>query len=111
MKAGLLAGLAAAGLAGLAAAAAERVSYDGYKVVRVSVGDEEERVRRVVADLGLATWKGAPQAGGLADIVVPPHQVEAFDSRMAGLAATTMHADLGASIAAEAGSAGSYAGM
>ncbi len=80
----------------------QQVSYDGYKVVRVSVGDDVDKVRSVVADLGLATWKGMPRAGAFADIVVPPHHVEDFVSRIADLSSTTMHHDLGAAMAEEA---------
>jgi|SRR3569833_67328 len=87
----------------------QKVSYDGYKVVRVSVGDELSHINDIVAELGLTTWKGAPKANSPADIVVPPAQVAAFHSRIDGLEAVTMHEDLGASMKAE-GSYESYAG-
>jgi hypothetical protein len=79
----------------------QKVSYDGYKVFRVSVGDQVAKVNDVVSSLGLTTWKGAPKAGAFADIVVPPTKIDAFADRIAGLDATTMHDDLGASIAEE----------
>ncbi|KAB5522881.1 hypothetical protein GE09DRAFT_1043889 [Coniochaeta sp. 2T2.1] len=90
-------------LASAAAAAPrpERVSYDGYKVFRVDVGNLVGKVNDVVASLGLATWKGAPKAGAAADIVVPPAKVEAFAKEIEGLNAVTMHEDLGASISEE----------
>ena len=98
----------------LASAAAvakpESVSYDGYKVFRVAVGDEVAKVNDVVSGLGLATWKGAPRAGAFADIVVPPTKIESFAEKVAGLDTVTMHEDLGASIAEES-SFHTYAGM
>ncbi|KAJ0163190.1 Metallocarboxypeptidase A-like protein [Colletotrichum tanaceti] len=83
---------------------AKRVSYDGTKVFRVSVGDEVDRVNGVVDKLRLSTWKGAPRAGAMADIVVPPADVAAFEAAMAGMNVTTMHEDLGAAIADESDS-------
>ncbi|WQF87076.1 Putative peptidase M14, carboxypeptidase A, carboxypeptidase, activation peptide [Colletotrichum destructivum] len=84
-----------------AAGSAKRVSYDGTKVFRVSVGDEVDRINSVVDKLQLSTWKGAPRAGALADIVVPPTEVAAFEAEIAGMNVTTMHEDLGAAIADE----------
>ncbi|KAF9869950.1 hypothetical protein CkaCkLH20_12559 [Colletotrichum karsti] len=95
--------VAAASAASVAAGSAKRVSYDGTKVFRVSVGDEVDRVNDIVSKLQLTTWKGAPRAGAMADIVVPPTEVEAFNAEIAGLNVTTMHEDLGASIADESG--------
>ncbi|TDZ33813.1 Metallocarboxypeptidase A-like protein [Colletotrichum spinosum] len=92
---------AAASAASVAGANSKRVSYDGTKVFRVSVGDEVDRINSVVSKLQLSTWKGAPRAGALADIVVPAGQVGAFEAEVAGLNVTTMHEDLGASIADE----------
>lgn len=79
----------------------QRVSYDGYKVFRVSVGKEVAKVNDIVSSLGLTTWKGAPRAGAFADIVVPPTKLEAFADKVVGMDATTMHEDLGASISEE----------
>jgi hypothetical protein len=84
-----------------AVAKPEKVSYDGYKVVRVAVGDQLAKINDVVSSLGLATWKGAPRAGAFADIVVPPTKLGAFTEKVAGLDVLTMHEDLGASIAEE----------
>ncbi|KAK3934265.1 zinc carboxypeptidase [Diplogelasinospora grovesii] len=78
-----------------------RVSYDGHKVFRVSVGQEVAKVNGIVSKLGLTTWKGAPRAGAFADIVVPPAQVSAFTAEITGMDTITMHEDLGASIAEE----------
>ncbi|TID06472.1 Metallocarboxypeptidase A-like protein [Colletotrichum higginsianum] len=90
-----------ASAASVAAGSAKRVSYDGTKVFRVSVGDEVDRINSVVDKLQLSTWKGAPRAGALADIVVPPTEVAAFEAEIAGMNVTTMHEDLGAAIADE----------
>ncbi|KAK1984967.1 zinc carboxypeptidase [Colletotrichum cereale] len=93
--------VAAASAASIAAESPEPVSYDGTKVFRVSVGDEVDRVNGVVSKLQLSTWKGAPRAGAFADIVVPAADVGAFEAEIAGMNVTTMHEDLGASIADE----------
>ncbi|KAE9580392.1 Metallocarboxypeptidase A-like protein [Colletotrichum fructicola] len=92
---------AAASAAAVAGASSQRVSYDGTKVFRVSVGDEVDRVNGVINKLQLNTWKGVPRAGALADIVVPPEQVDEFNAEISGLNVTTMHEDLGLSIADE----------
>jgi hypothetical protein len=78
-----------------------KVCYDGYKVFRVSVGEDVARVHDVISHLGLTTWKGSPSSGVFADIVVPPAQLAAFTKEVAGLDVSIMHEDLGASIAEE----------
>ncbi|KAL2878698.1 hypothetical protein SGCOL_005922 [Colletotrichum sp. CLE4] len=75
--------VAAASAASVAGASSKRVSYDGTKVFRLSVG--------------------APRAGAFADIVVPAAEVDSFKAEVAGMNLTTMHEDLGASIADESG--------
>ncbi|KAK1528737.1 zinc carboxypeptidase [Colletotrichum costaricense] len=95
--------VAAATAASVVGASSKRVSYDGTKVFRLSVGDEVDRVNGVVDKLQLTTWKGAPRAGAFADIVVPATEVESFKAEVAGMNLTTMHEDLGASIADESG--------
>jgi hypothetical protein len=87
-----------------------KISYDGYKVIRLAVGEEVDKVNGIVSNLGLKTWKGAPRAGAYADIVVPPSQFKAFSAATSGMEAITMHQDLGASIAEES-SFHTYAGM
>ena len=71
-----------------------KISYDGYKVLRVQ---SSPQVKEVIQSLGLATWKGAPKDTGTVDVVVPPgvKDLNQFDAHV-------MHADLGASIAQEA---------
>ena len=86
-----------------------RVSYDGYKVVRLAVGSDASKVNEIVDRLQLTTWKGKPRAGAFADIVVPPSQIGAFDAATAGMEAQVMHNDLGLSIADESNFA-TYAG-
>lgn len=79
-----------------------RVSYDGYKVFRVSVGDNNiGRINDVVDRLNLQTWKPAKKAGSFADIVVPPSQLDAFSKEALDLKPVVMHEDLGVSIEAE----------
>jgi hypothetical protein len=79
-----------------------RRSYEGYKVYRLSVGQEVDKVADIIERLGLTTWKGAPRAGAVSDIVVPPSQIEAFLAEISGMEVVTMHEDLGLSIEDEA---------
>jgi hypothetical protein len=79
----------------------EYKSYDGYKVFRLSFGQDVDKVVGIVERLGLTTWKGAPRAGHASDIVVPPSQVDNFLAEVAGMSFITMHEDLGKSIEAE----------
>ncbi len=86
------------------------VSYDGYKVFRVSFPDDEvDKVKDIISRLSLTTWKGAPRAGRASDIVVTPSRLADFAHEVAGFDVVTMHEDLGASIAAESNFQ-SYAG-
>lgn len=79
-----------------------QVSYDGFGVYRVPVGDDAAQVTSLVADLELETWKSLNKPGAYADVVVPPEKLAAFQERVAGIAGVeVMHADLGVSIAAE----------
>ena len=71
---------------------AKRVSYDGYKVVRVKATAE---VDSIIADKGLPTW--AKEHGNI-DVLLPPTQLHALDK----FSSTVMHEDLGASVAKEA---------
>ncbi|KAK0639674.1 carboxypeptidase [Cercophora newfieldiana] len=77
-------------------------SYDGYKVFRLSFGQDVEKVAGIIERLGLNTWMGAPRAGHPSDIVVPPNQVANFLAETRGMTYITMHEDLGKSIEAEA---------
>lgn len=86
----------------LAGSTAARVSYAGYKVVRLPVGTDASKLTEIVDRLQLTTWKGAPKAGTFADIVVPPEAAAAFDAETAGFEREVMHADLGISIDEEA---------
>lgn len=102
MKYNFLVSSAVLALASAAAAQApQRRSYDGYKVVRLTVGQDVAKVNGIIDRLGLTTWKGKPRAGAAADIVIPPSQADAFVAETTGMEAVTMHEDLGASIAQE----------
>lgn len=93
---------ASAGLLSLASAAAlqsaHAKSYSGFKVFRLSVGQDVAKVSSIIEKLDLTTWMGGPRAGKHADIVVPPAQVAAFKAATAGMESFTMHEDLGLSI-------------
>jgi hypothetical protein len=80
-----------------------KVSYDGYKVFRLAVeNDNIDRINGIVEKLNLQTWKSAKKAGSFTDIVVDPSQLEAFNKETFGLNTIVMHENLGASIADEA---------
>ncbi|PHH93354.1 hypothetical protein CDD83_5908 [Cordyceps sp. RAO-2017] len=79
-----------------------QVSFDGYKVFRVPVRTQVQRVNEVVEKLDLSFWQPASRKGAFADIQVPPNKVDDFRHAMEGLELITMHEDLGKSIAEEA---------
>ena len=71
-----------------------KVSYDGYKVVRLH---SSAQIKSMIQGLALKTWNGAAKDDGEVDVVIPP-SVHAFD----GMDMEVMHENLGASIAEEA---------
>ncbi|KAL7797371.1 hypothetical protein V8C37DRAFT_308495 [Trichoderma ceciliae] len=80
----------------------QKVSYDGYKVFRVSVEKNNiGHINDIIDRLNLQTWKPAKKAGSFADIVVHPSQLEAFHKEALDLKPVLMHEDLGVSIAEE----------
>lgn len=90
--------LAALGLAS-AAAVNNKVSYDGYKVFRVTVGDSAAKLSAVMDKLQLSTWKGKVGVSKVVDVVVPPAHVLEFQAATQGINTLVMHEDVGASIA------------
>lgn len=89
---------------GLASAAAvqSKVSYDGWKVYRVTVGDDSAKLESVISKLQLSPWKGKNvAASSVVDVPVPPAQILEFESGIQGYSNLVMHEDLGASIAGE----------
>src|SRR5438105_988076 len=87
-----------------------KVSYNGYKVVHLAVGNNVAQVNDIIEKLSLSTWKGGPKTNGFADIVIPPHQIQSFYESTAHMNTEVMHDDLGASIAEES-EFSVYAGM
>lgn len=78
------------------------ITYDGFSVFRVPVGNDASKVAEIVDKLQLDTWKSFRKPGAYADVVVPPEQREAFDAEVAGIEGVeVMHENLAASIAAE----------
>ncbi|KAF2867355.1 hypothetical protein BDV95DRAFT_598048 [Massariosphaeria phaeospora] len=92
--------LAFLGLAS-AASVASPVSYDGWKVYRVKVGDNAAKFSEVVSSLQLETWKGKVGSSAVVDVMVPPSSVSEFEKSADDLNAELMHDDLGLSIADE----------
>ncbi|KAL8756833.1 MAG: hypothetical protein Q9184_004373 [Pyrenodesmia sp. 2 TL-2023] len=78
-----------------------KANYDGYKVVRLEVGDNLSQVKNLIQELSLSTWNGSPKANSEVDVVVPADQVASFDSSTADMDSSIMHQNLGASIAKE----------
>lgn len=79
-----------------------QVSYDGFEVFRVPVGNDVSKVAEIVEKLGLETWKSYRKPGAFADVVVSPEKLEAFHEEVAGMEGVeVMHENLAASIAAE----------
>jgi murein tripeptide amidase MpaA len=80
---------------------APSVSYDGFKVFRVSVAESNAAINNVVAKLGLETWENSGRPGSFADVVVPPAKLAQFTAATADMGVSLMHDDLGVSIAQE----------
>lgn len=78
-----------------------KANYDGYRVVRLQVGDDVSRVKNIIQELSLSTWNGAPKDNSEVDVVVPADKFLQFESSTADLDSSIMHANLGASIARE----------
>lgn len=53
----------------------QQVSYSGYKVVRVPIGNETSHIVDVIERLELETWREPHEAGAFADVVVPPEKL------------------------------------
>jgi hypothetical protein len=70
--------------------------HDGSRVYRVKAGRQAASVHKRLAGIASDYWD---QAHGNLDVVVPRHQVAAFEAL--GLSTRLLHADLGESIAKE----------
>ena len=88
---------------GLASAAAvdSKVSYDGWKVYRITVGENKAKLSSVLEKFQLNTWKGKVATSTVVDVPVPPAHVLEFEAATQGYNSLVMHQDLGASIAGE----------
>lgn len=86
-----------------------KVSYKGHHAIRLGVGDNASKIKRMMKDLSLSTWNGDPQANNYVDLVVPQSQLEAFRNSTATMDIQIMHEDLDASIEADA-KHGAYSG-
>lgn len=84
-----------------AATVSKKVSYDDWKVYRVNVGSNADKLTSLVSKLKLETWKGKPATSDIVDIVVPPTQIKEFEASTVGIQTQVMHENLGASIADE----------
>ncbi|KFA73748.1 hypothetical protein S40288_07338 [Stachybotrys chartarum IBT 40288] len=82
----------------------EPVSYEGYKVFRVSTHGRGAQVEEQLAGLNFTRW--SQDSLSHVDIVVGPDSVAGFEAL--GLDYYVMHDDLGASIAGEAAGAAAY---
>lgn len=48
-----------------------KVSYKDHQAIRLGVGDNASKIKRMIRDLSLSTWNGDPQANNYVDLVVP----------------------------------------
>lgn len=76
-----------------------QVSYDGFQAFRVPTGEDAQTVDALISRFNLDTWK---YTWSFADVLVPPHHIDALTNeiQVAGLNATVLDQDVGASIAA-----------
>lgn len=90
-----------------------KVTYDGAKAMRISVGEDVTPLLSIIEKLSLPTWKGlaggVPIANGHVDLVVPADKVAEFTKLTSKMNTEVMHEDLGLSIAEE-GNMAVYAG-
>lgn len=89
-----------------AAAIDQKVSYDGYKVVRIPLANLEEgrAALNLIEEMDLQPWKSPYAAGDFTDLILSPSQIKQFENRYAAASfsgMTVMHEDLGLSIAQE----------
>lgn len=95
MKGALFAALLPALVSAAVVASSQKVSYDGFRVLRVKTSPE---VIHLIKSYSLQTWSGEPEKTEYADVLVPPGSAALFS----GIANEVMHEDLGDSIAKEA---------
>lgn len=85
--------------------AVTKVNYNGFKAVRVFVGEDVIPLADVIRQLSLPTWKGAqegiPIPNRHVDLVVPADKVAKFEELTSSMTTEVMHEDLGLSIASE----------
>lgn len=89
-------------LLGYASAAAlapieEQVSYDGYKVFRITTGENLANVQEELQKVDVQTWN--IDVAQHMDVAIAPTDLSQFEAL--GLSTSVMHDDLGADIAAE----------
>lgn len=94
--------LAAPFIFALASAAAlrpreEKIDYDGFKVYRITTGDNLAAVQEQLSDFALQPWN--IDVAHFMDVAVSPDQIEKFEALK--LDTSVMHEDLGADIKAE----------
>ncbi|CCX32640.1 hypothetical protein FPQ18DRAFT_312953 [Pyronema domesticum] len=102
---------AATALALPADTSSQPTSYDGYKVIRIQLDDNQaktDQVRAMIQKMDLETWTNGYKPNRLVDVVVEPSKIAAFDSDcgLNGIQYTTMHEDLGKSIREENSNSG-----
>jgi carboxypeptidase A4 len=92
--------LASLGLAS-AASVTKKQSYDDWKVYRINVADNADKVSDVVSKFDLQLWKGKPSTSSVVDVMVPPSQIKDFEASTGDIETKVMHDNLGLSIADE----------
>jgi carboxypeptidase A4 len=93
-----------------AASVAKKVDYADWKVYRVNVGANADKVSKMMSKMQLEPWKGKPATSDVVDVMVSPSQLTEFEAETQDIETNVMHENLGASIEEE-NQFSVYAGM
>jgi hypothetical protein len=93
-----------------AASVTKKVDYADWKVYRVNVGANADKVSKMMSKLQLEPWKGKPASSDVVDVMVSPSQLTEFEAETQDIETNVMHENLGASIEEE-NQFSVYAGM
>jgi carboxypeptidase A4 len=74
-----------------AAAVTKKANYDNYKVYRVDVGEDSNKLGSVIDKLQLSTWKGKVGSSKVVDVVVPPARILDFEAGVNGLSTKVLY--------------------
>ena len=84
-----------------AASVTKKVDYADWKVYRVNVGANADKVSKMMSKMQLEPWKGKPTTSDVVDVMVSPSQLTEFEAATQDIETNVMHENLGASIEEE----------